>query len=62
MPLGIGIWELLVLLGALLLVFGPGKLPEMGRSVGSGVRELRDGLTGRTEDSEGFSSELEGPR
>ena len=62
MPLGIGIWELLVLLGALLLVFGPRKLPEMGRSLGSGVRELRDSLTGQTEDSEGLSSELEGTR
>lgn len=45
MPFGIGIWELLVLLGVLLLVFGPKKLPEMGRSLGRGVRELREGLT-----------------
>jgi sec-independent protein translocase protein TatA len=45
MPLGLGIWELLVLLGVLLLVFGPKKLPEMGRSLGRSVRELRTGLT-----------------
>ena len=62
MPLGIGIWELLVLLGALLLVFGPGKLPEMGRSLGSGVRELRDSMNGRIEETENFPHELEGTR
>lgn len=45
MPFGIGIWELLVLLGVLLLIFGPRKLPEMGRSLGTSLRELRDGLT-----------------
>ena len=49
MPLGIGIWELLVLLGVLLLVFGPKKLPEMGRSLGRSVRELRAGITGDSE-------------
>ena len=46
MPFGIGIWELLVLLGVLLLVFGPKRLPEMGRSLGRSVGELREGLTG----------------
>jgi sec-independent protein translocase protein TatA len=45
MPFGIGMWEMLVLLGVLLLVFGPKRLPAMGRSLGSSVRELRDGLT-----------------
>ncbi len=63
MPLGIGIWELLVLLGALLLVFGPRRLPDMGRSLGSGIRDLRDGVIGdRARDTEGFPSELESMR
>jgi sec-independent protein translocase protein TatA len=34
-----------VLLGVLLLVFGPKRLPEMGRSLGRSVGELREGLT-----------------
>ena len=34
MPFGIGVWELLILLLVLLLVFGPKRLPEMGRSLG----------------------------
>ena len=46
MPFGIGIWEVLVLLGVLLLVFGPKRLPEMGRSLGRSVGELREGLAG----------------
>ncbi len=34
-----------VLLAILLLVFGARRLPEMGRSLGSGLRELKDGLS-----------------
>jgi sec-independent protein translocase protein TatA len=57
MPFGIGIWELLVLLGVLLLVFGPKRLPEMGRSLGRSVGELREGLTGAADGSELAPSE-----
>jgi len=48
MPFGIGIWEMLVLLGVLLLVFGPKRLPEMGRSLGRSVAELREGMSNAT--------------
>ncbi len=50
MPFGIGIWELLVLLLVLLLVFGPKRLPEMGRQLGKGMREFKDSVTGRHQD------------
>jgi sec-independent protein translocase protein TatA len=50
MPFGIGIWEVLVLLGVLLLVFGPKRLPELGRSLGRSVGELREGLAGGAPD------------
>ncbi|MDH4176457.1 MAG: twin-arginine translocase TatA/TatE family subunit [Thermoleophilia bacterium] len=46
MPFGIGIWELLILLLVLLLVFGPKRLPEMGRQLGRGMREFKDSVTG----------------
>lgn len=59
MPFGIGIWELLVLLGVLLLVFGPRKLPEMGRSLGKSVRELRSGLSGDVDLAEPVTIELD---
>ncbi len=35
-----------VLLVVLLLVFGAKRLPELGRSLGSGMREFKDGITG----------------
>ena len=38
---GIGIPELIVILGIALLVVGPKRLPEMARSIGRGVRELQ---------------------
>jgi len=36
----------LVLALVLLLVFGPKRLPEMGRSVGRGMREFKDSISG----------------
>jgi sec-independent protein translocase protein TatA len=52
MPFGIGIWELLILLLVLLLVFGPKRLPEMGRQLGKGMREFKDSVTGDSSDDE----------
>ncbi|MEI7760735.1 MAG: twin-arginine translocase TatA/TatE family subunit [Thermoleophilia bacterium] len=52
MPFGIGIWELLVLLLVLLLVFGPKRLPEMGRQLGKGMREFKDSVTGDSKDDD----------
>jgi len=47
-----GVWEILLLLLVLLLVFGPKRLPEMGRSMGRGMREFKDSLTGKLGDEE----------
>ena len=52
MPFGIGIWELLILLLVLLLVFGPKRLPEMGRQLGKGMREFKDSVTGDSKEDE----------
>jgi sec-independent protein translocase protein TatA len=46
-PFGIGVWEILILLVVALLVFGPKRLPEMGRSLGRGMREFKDSISGR---------------
>ncbi len=46
MPFGISIWELMILLIVLLLIFGAKRLPEMGRSLGKGMREFKDSVTG----------------
>jgi sec-independent protein translocase protein TatA len=45
-PFGIGFPELIILLVVLLLVFGAKRLPEMGRSLGKGMREFKDGVSG----------------
>jgi sec-independent protein translocase protein TatA len=47
MPGWIGAPELLILLLVVLLVFGPKKLPEMGRSLGKGMREFKSSVTGK---------------
>jgi sec-independent protein translocase protein TatA len=52
MPFGIGIWEILILLLVVLLVFGPKRLPEMGRSLGKGMREFKDSISGKDFDDD----------
>ena len=52
MPGWIGFPELLILLVVVLLVFGPKRLPEMGRSLGKGMREFKDSVTGNDGESE----------
>jgi sec-independent protein translocase protein TatA len=46
MPGFIGMPELIVLGIVLLLIFGPKRLPEMGRSMGHGLREFKDSISG----------------
>jgi sec-independent protein translocase protein TatA len=52
MPGSIGWQGLVVILIILLLVFGPKRLPEMGRSLGRGMREFKDSVTGRDDDDD----------
>ena len=46
---GVGIPELLIVFAVLLLLFGAKRLPEMGRSIGHGMREFKDAVTGKVE-------------
>jgi sec-independent protein translocase protein TatA len=57
-PFGIGIWELLILLLVLLLVFGPKRLPEMGRQLGKGMREFKDSVSGKDDVADDDYAEL----
>jgi sec-independent protein translocase protein TatA len=43
---GIGFPELLIVLVIALIVLGPKKLPEVGRSLGRGMREFKDSVSG----------------
>jgi sec-independent protein translocase protein TatA len=42
----VGPMELIVILAIALIVLGPKKLPEVGRSIGKGMREFKDSLSG----------------
>jgi sec-independent protein translocase protein TatA len=48
-PFGVSVWEILILLLVALLIFGPKRLPEMGRSLGRGLREFKDSISGKDE-------------
>jgi sec-independent protein translocase protein TatA len=50
MPGFIGFPELLLLGLVVLLVFGPKRLPEMGRSLGRGMKEFKNSVTDHHED------------
>ncbi len=49
---GIGVPELLIVLVIALIVLGPKKLPEVGRSLGRGMREFKDSISGITSDDD----------
>ncbi|MEE9207686.1 MAG: twin-arginine translocase TatA/TatE family subunit [Gemmatimonadota bacterium] len=38
---GLGIWEIILILAVLLLLFGARRLPEIGASLGKGIREFK---------------------
>jgi sec-independent protein translocase protein TatA len=50
--------HILFLLMLLLLVFGAKRLPEMGRSLGTGMRGFKDALSGESAHSAGAQPEL----
>ena len=44
MPFGLGIWEIVILLAVLALLFGTKGVPAMARRLGTGVREVKDAV------------------
>jgi sec-independent protein translocase protein TatA len=54
----IGPMELIVVLIVALLVLGPKRLPSAGRSLGAGIREFKDSITGRGDDEQRTPAEL----
>ena len=50
MPFGIGLPEILIFLVVVLLLFGAKRVPEIGRSMGRGMREFKDAVTGNDDE------------
>ena len=48
----IGPTELIIVLVIVLVIFGPKRLPGLGRSLGSGMKEFRDSVTGKSSDND----------
>src|SRR3977135_2958683 len=48
----IGPLELIIVLFVVLMIFGPKRLPQLGRSLGSGMREFKDSVTGKNKDED----------
>ena len=42
--MSIGIWELLLILAIVFVLFGAGKLPQVMRDIGTGIKSLKKGL------------------
>lgn len=50
--LGLGIPELAIILVIVLIIFGPRKLPDIGKALGSTLRELKKSASGKDEEEE----------
>jgi sec-independent protein translocase protein TatA len=59
-PFGIGAPELLIVLVIVLIIFGPKKLPQLGRSLGGGLREFKNSVSGKDKDDD-EPDVIEGP-
>jgi sec-independent protein translocase protein TatA len=44
--------EIIIVLVIVLLIFGPKRLPDLGRSLGGGMREFKDSITGKDKQRE----------
>jgi sec-independent protein translocase protein TatA len=47
-----GVWEIVLILVIILIVFGVGKLPQVGSSIGKGIRSFKKAQSGEDEEEE----------
>lgn len=56
---GLGPWELIIVLLIVLVVFGAGKLPQVGNSIGQAIKNFKKGMTGSSDESSSKESKNE---
>jgi sec-independent protein translocase protein TatA len=61
MPGNIGLPEIAIVLVIALLVFGPKRLPELGQSLGRGIREFKGSISGESDGDRHDEEEDEAP-
>ena len=52
MPFNVGPLELVIVLVIALVILGPKRLPEVGKSIGNGMREFKDAISGNYKDDD----------
>jgi sec-independent protein translocase protein TatA len=52
MPFNVGPLELVIVLVIALVILGPKRLPEVGKSIGNGMREFKDAISGDSKDDD----------
>ena len=52
MPFRVGPTELIIILGVVMIIFGVGRLPEIGGAMGKAIREFRSTVSGKGDDPE----------
>lgn len=57
----LGIWELLVILAIVMLIFGAGKLPQLGDSLGKGIKNFRKSFKDDPKEVESEAKRVEEP-
>ena len=62
MPFRLGPWEIALILVIILIVFGVGRLPQVGGAIGKGMRAFRRGQSGEEEEEEDEETEKEKPK
>lgn len=55
----LGIWELLVILAIVILLFGVGRLPQLGKGLGEGIANFRDSIKGKDKDKAALEEKKE---
>lgn len=48
---GLGVPELLLILVIVVLIFGAGRLPQLGKGIGEGIKNFKEGIRGASDDT-----------